>query len=190
MIGLAKALFSTAVAIACLTSNVSGEQEMFNVALSEKNGFVAEAPVPDSDHRDRRGRRDRTRDVELKVNHGWHKFNFGNSGTNVSTTFRFNNTFGDFTSIFITDLYYPGDSFAVYVDDSYLGSSCLKRSTECTSTECPNVAFNSSVWSSHCFTVAGGAHEMVIGVNQSPFTGGRAAVKVVDGARCSVFDAC
>lgn len=128
--------------------------------------------------------------VELTPSSQWTFFNFGNTGTNVSTTFRILEN--NFTSLLITDLFYEGDSFAVYMADSYMGSSCLRPPSMLTSSSDPNATYGltTPVQSYHCWTVPPNEVNVTIGVNQSPFTAGTAAIRLAAGNVCPINPYC
>jgi len=115
----------------------------------------------------------------------WTNFPFENVGINSTSTFTFNaTTSGVFL---ITDLFWIGDSFAVYMNGSYVGSTCLVNNSTANTTTNPNVAYNQTpvLWSYHCFAVIPGVTTYVISPNQSPFTAGVASVMILfNGTTC------
>jgi hypothetical protein len=118
--------------------------------------------------------------VPLTLDADWTLFRFGNGGTNVSTIFQVNATA---FSLQLTDLYFVGDSFAYYVNDNYLGSTCMVNPDMMLSTTDADYAYsrNPYLWSRGCMFVAPGPtlNNITIHMNQSPFTGGIAAIRVV-----------
>ena len=121
----------------------------------------------------------------------WTNFEFGNVGINSSSVFNYTAlTSGVFL---ISDLYWAGDSFALYMNESYVGSTCLVNASTTNYTTNPHLAFNLTpvVWSYHCFAVIPGLTTYTISPNQSPYTGGVGAVMILfNGTTCPASPNC
>lgn len=126
--------------------------------------------------------------VTLTLDANWTLFQFGNSGTNVSTKFIVNSA--NVTSLLITDLYWVGDSFSIYVNDSVIGSSCLVEPNTLMIAYDPTLAYLYGPWSGHCFVLPPGQSIITVGVNQSPFTGGAAAIQALSTLACPLSPRC
>lgn len=119
---------------------------------------------------------------------GWQLFQFTNVGYNSSTRFIINNTVP--VIVQYTDLYYVGDSFYMYVNDGPGASGkWMGMNSTALSTTNATFAFLNGSWSTGCLVLAsvppgGSPNSIVLGANESPFTGGAAALRVLNGSSC------
>lgn len=119
---------------------------------------------------------------------GWQLFQFTNVGYNASTRFLINNSAP--VAVQYTDLYYIGDSFYMYVNDGIGGSGrWMGMNSTAMSTTNATFAYNSGLWSTGCLVLpavnaSNGLNSIILGANESPFTGGAAALRVVNNATC------
>lgn len=120
----------------------------------------------------------------IPVDGGWTKFFFAGPGTETAFYIAVNDTavLNNYYQISITDAYCPGDSFNLYKDGSYLLTTprvpVILNQTCSGQNEDPNFTFIDPSYSSTKFMLPGPTFNMTIHVDQSPFGGGAAFIKV------------
>ncbi|PJF18070.1 putative membrane protein [Paramicrosporidium saccamoebae] len=114
--------------------------------------------------------------VELGVGWGWYPFTFTNAGSEGSRAFHFVTTTN--TVLKVTDVYCPGDAFAVYDNGVLLGITPTVTAYCENRTPLAELGYPSSGWSSAYFYLPPGDHLITLIVTLSPWTAGGAYLKV------------
>lgn len=106
----------------------------------------------------------------------WKVFYFTNAGAPALTRYEF--SIGILCFLEVADIYCAGDSFGIFSYSSLLATTPPVNATCSAFTVDPNVAVANPAFSSHQVILAPGPQNISIVPVESPFTAGRAAIRL------------
>lgn len=113
--------------------------------------------------------------VELVIGTGWYNFTFANSGSYANNQYHY--ITDKKTLLKVTDVFWAGDTFAVFDNGTLLVMTDPVPASNTTYTALPDVAFSSIGWSSMYAYLPPGEHLITIITVNSPYNAGGASIR-------------